>query len=239
MPEATPTPELKAYLEPEEVERLIAAATNLRDKLLIRLLFYTGCRISEALSLEVKDVDFERSTVSIQHLKARIKLSCPSCRARLSRSSVFCPACGLEVKGPVAKQQEHQRLRTLPIDSETMKMLREYVRRGGPVSRDGRMLIFGINRHRAWQVVKDCAEKAGLGKLVNPETGKVHNVSPHKLRDAFAIMAVHHDDSTDGVRMLQEQLGHANIGTTMRYRKVAGEELRDWYTRLWEGKDNG
>jgi len=39
--------------------------------------------------------------------------------------------------------------------------------------------------------------------------------------------------------MLQEQLGHANIGTTMRYRKVAGKELKDWYSRLWEKRGNG
>ena len=117
--------------------------------------------------------------------------------------------------------------------------MKEYIRRGGPVYQKGRMLIFGINRHRAWQVVNDCAERAGLPNIVNPETGKVHSVSPHRLRDAFAVMAVQRDDSTDSIRMLQEQLGHANIGTTMRYRKVAGKQLKDWYTKLWEKRDDG
>ena len=72
---------------------------------------------------------------------------------------------------------------------------------------------------------------------MNPESGKVHGVSPHRLRDAFAVMAVQHDDSTDGVRMLQEHLGHASIGTTMGYRKVAGRELREWYRKLWDKKE--
>ena len=99
------------------------------------------------------------------------------------------------------------------------------------------MLIFGINRHRSWQIIRQCAEKAGLSKLINPETGRVHNVSPHRLRDCFAVMAVQKNDSTDGVRMLQEWLGHANIGTTMRYRKVAGQELKDWYEKLWSRKE--
>jgi integrase/recombinase XerD len=89
-------------------------------------------------------------------------------------------------------------------------MLKEYIERGGPVIRDGKRLIFGINRHRAWQIVKGCAEKAGLPTLVNPETGRVHNVSPHKLRDAFAVYAVKLDDSGDGLRLLQEHLGHRN-----------------------------
>jgi len=124
-------------------------------------------------------------------------------------------------------------MRTLPVDSDTLEMLRDYIRRGGPISRKGNMLIFGINRHRAWQVVCDCAKKTGLGKLVNPETGKLHNVSPHRLRDAFAVHAVKLDDSGDGLRLLQQHLGHASFDTTAKYRKVAGEEHRQWYEKLW------
>jgi len=113
-------------------------------------------------------------------------------------------------------------------------MLKDYIRCGGPVLQDGKRLIFGINRHRAWQIIKECAEKAGLPKLVNPETGRVHNVSPHKLRDAFAVNAVKRDDSGDGLRMLQEHLGHQSVNTTAKYRKVSGQEHRDWYHKLWE-----
>ncbi len=116
-------------------------------------------------------------------------------------------------------------------------MLKEYVQRGGPVIREGRRLIFGINRHRAWQIVIECAERAGLPKLINPETGKLHNVSCHKLRDFFSVHAVKRDDSGDGLRMLQEHLGHQSIATTMRYRKVAGEELKTWFRKLWEEED--
>jgi len=39
----------KVYLTPEEVGILEEAAGYLRDKLLIRLLFHLGCRISEGL----------------------------------------------------------------------------------------------------------------------------------------------------------------------------------------------
>ena len=138
----------------------------------------------------------------------------------------------------VIRQQEDRRQRILPIDNETLGMLKEYIDRGGPVVRDGKRLIFGINRHRAWQIIRKCAERAGLPKLVNPETGKIHNVSPHRLRDAFAVYAVKTDDSGDGLRLLQEQLGHANIGTTMRYRKVAGQELKEWYQKLWKEPDS-
>ncbi|MCK4786779.1 MAG: tyrosine-type recombinase/integrase [Desulfobacteraceae bacterium] len=138
------------------------------------------------------------------------------------------------------REEIYHRQRALPVDSETLRMLKEYIERGGPVVRDGKRVIFGINRHRAWQVVTQCAEKAGLPKLVNAETGRVHNVSPHCLRSSFAIHAVKLDDSGDGLRMLQEHLGHASFNTTARYRKVAGEEHRDWYEKLWKmGEDGG
>jgi integrase/recombinase XerD len=225
---------VKAYLEPAEIERLEKAATCLRDRLLIRLLFRLGCRISEALTLKVEDIDFEQGTVTIQHLKSYLKLSCSGCGARLGRTQTFCAGCGQKIEEAITQQQEHRRQRVLPVDEDTLKMLEQYIRRDGPVLRDGEKLIFGINRHRAWQIVKCCAERAELPKLVNPDTGKVHNVSPHKLRDAFAVHAVKLDDSGDGLRLLQEHLGHASFNTTAKYRKVAGEEHREWYRRLWE-----
>jgi len=224
---------MKAYLEPQEITLLEQAALNLRDRLLIRMLFHLGCRISEDLGIEVENIDFSQGTVTIQHLKARINLSCPECGARLGKRHVFCPGCGTKVKQPVTREGEHRRQRVLPIDKLTLDLLNEYMERGGPVFKNGKKFLFGINRHRAWQIVTECAERADLPKLVNPETGRAHNVSPHKLRDAFAVNAVKQDDSGDGLRLLQEHLGHQSFNTTAKYRKVAGEKLREWYNKLW------
>lgn len=226
----------KAYLAPVDIEKLEEAATCVRDRLLIRLLFRLGCRVSEALGIGVEDLDLAQATVRIQHLKARTSLSCPGCGARLGKAHTFCPKCGARVEAAIARQLEHRRMRTLPLDNETMGILTDYIARGGPVARDGRLVLFGINRHRAWQIISGCSERAGLPRLLNPETGRVHGVSPHRLRDAFAVMAVKHDDSGDGLRLLQEQLGHSSFNTTAKYRKVAGEEHREWYEGLWKKK---
>jgi site-specific recombinase XerD len=51
---------MKTYLEPGEVATVEKAASNLRDKLLIRILFRLGCQVSEALGLPVEDIDFNR-----------------------------------------------------------------------------------------------------------------------------------------------------------------------------------
>jgi len=225
--------EVQTYLEPEDIELMERAATCLRDKLLIKLLFRLGCRVSEALALTVDDVDLGKSLVTIVHLKSRARLFCHHCQARLAKAHHFCPVCGNKVEQVTRSEVEHRKLRTLPIDLDTREMLKDYIRRGGPVSQHGKKFIFGINRHRAWQIVRDCADRAGLPHLVNPETGKVHGISPHRLRDAFAVHAMKLDDSGDGLRLLQEHLGHASFDTTAKYRKVAGEEHREWYERLW------
>jgi len=224
---------MKTYLEPGEISLLENTTSNMRDRLLIRVLFHLGCRVSEALALAIEDIDFDHGAITIQHLKANLRLSCPECGQKLGRTHIFCPKCGIKVTKAQVEQLEHRRQRVLPVDGETLGMLKNYISRGGPVLKQGKKLIFGINRHRAWQIIKECAEKSGLPRLVNSDSGKAHNVSPHRLRDAFAVHAAKLDDSGDGLRLLQEHLGHQSFNTTAKYRKISGKEHQEWYQRLW------
>jgi integrase/recombinase XerD len=145
----------------------------------------------------------------------------------------FCPGCGIKVSQKIKKKQEKRRIRVLPVDQETMKMLENYIK---TLCCNSRPYLFSLTRHRAWQIVGECARRAGLPPLVNPETGRVKGISPHRLRDAFSVNAMKVDDSGDGLRLLQEHLGHMSFNTTARYRKIAGEEHRHWYNRLWPRK---
>ena len=63
---------------------------------------------------------------------------------------------------------------------------------------------------------------------MNPETGRIHGVSPHKLRDAFAVHAMKLNDSGDGMRLLQEHLGHAEF----QYHRQIPESIRHRARRL-------
>lgn len=42
---------------------------------------------------------------------------------------------------------------------------------------------------------------------------------------------------TTYIRLLQEHLGHASFNTTAKYRKIAGNEHRSWYDRLWNNRE--
>ena len=225
---------MKTYLELKETELLESAASCLRDRLLIRLLSRLGCRISEALAIKHEDIDFERKTVTIMHLKRILKLFCPLCKSPLAIKHRFCPGCANEIGDSIKKQQEKRRIRILPLDEDTLKLLKSYTDNNNTTDSNGQTYLFGFNRHRAWQIVRNCAKQARIPSLVNPETGRIRGVSPHRLRDAFSVHAIKRDDSGDGLRMLQEHLGHVSFNTTAKYRKISGQEHRDWYRRLWK-----
>jgi len=227
----------REYLEIAETIRMEDAAKTPRDRLLIRILSRLGCRVSEALSLTVENIDFPNAEVTIVHLKARVWLNCKQCGARLGLRHDFCPRCGTKSELSSLQRSEKRRQRSLPVDRETLSLIRAFLESHGPTVKNGKTYLFGINRHRAWQIVRQCAQKAGLTDLRNPETGKIRGVSPHRLRDAFAVHAMKIDDSGEGMRLLQEHLGHTSFNTTARYRKIASEELKNWYEKLWQKKN--
>ena len=67
----------------------------------------------------------------------------------------------------------------------------------------------------------------GYLPVLNPETGKMRGVSPHRLRDAFSVHAMKMYDSGASLRLFQEHLGQVSYNTTAKYRKVVGEEHRE------------
>lgn len=104
---------MKTYLELGDIELMERATTCLRDQLLIRLLFRLGCRVSEALAITIGDIDFEHATIAILHLKKRIRLSCPNCKARLGKRHQYCPECGEEVTQAMKLDDSGDALRLL------------------------------------------------------------------------------------------------------------------------------
>ncbi len=228
----------KTVLEPEEAERVEAAAKNLCDRLLVRICRQAGCRISEVLSLEVKDVDFRGGGLVIQHLKERVSLKCPECGHRLARDSKFCTGCGQAVGAPQSLVQEQHSRRFVPVDKITLDLLKEYIRSGRPSEHQSKGPIFRISYRRAYQIVVDLAAAAGLPNIVLG-SGKVHHISPHRLRDAHATNWSRKDPSMESMRHLQEQLGHKEISTSMKYVKLTVEGQRAFYDKIHDEESGG
>ncbi len=160
MPEVTPIKDLKAYLEPEQVERVISAATNRRDALLARIPWRSGIRVSELVGITVPDIDFEGRAILIKIQKQRKR---------------------------DGKTIERRRL--VPIDQGTLDMVREYLewRKQFPYKGD---LLFPITRQRVDQIFWRLGRRAGIKEIGDPAISKHRKLHPHVLRHSFAIHAV-------------------------------------------------
>ncbi len=73
-----------------------------------------------------------------------------------------------------------------------------------------------LTRQGAWGVLKDHAERVGLGE----------RMSPHVLRHSCATHMLDHGAD---IRTVQELLGHASISTTQLYTLVSTERLMEVY----------
>ncbi len=71
-----------------------------------------------------------------------------------------------------------------------------------------------IDRIAVWRLIKVYAKRAGITK----------NIFPHTLRHSFATHLLDH--GTD-LRVIQEFLGHSDIGTTDRYTHISQKQVRD------------
>ena len=57
---------LPRYLTQEEVAKIVASCSSLRDKVIVLLLYSTGLRVSELVSLKLDDIDLERRTIRVR-----------------------------------------------------------------------------------------------------------------------------------------------------------------------------
>lgn len=218
-----PTRDSKGYNEPEQVDRLIAVATNPRDKAFVGILGRGAIRVSEAIQLKVSDIDFKKGTLTIIHLKERMKLKCPNCGEILGKRHLFCPGCGEKVAQAIREKVEQRRQRIIPIDHNTLRLIDEYLqwRREFPYRGP---LVFPLSRQRGWQLIEKLGRRAGIKGL-----------HPHSLRYLLATTWV--AKGLDA-KKLQVLLGHASIATTMEYVDSSFEQLRSEYEKLWPSKED-
>jgi integrase/recombinase XerD len=157
----------------EQVQAMLAVpATNtevgLRDAALLELLYGTGIRISEAVALDVDEVD------------------------RLARTPADEPPPGLRVLGKGDKE------RIVPVGSYARKALDAYLIRGRPAlvaAGRGTPALFvntrgdRLSRQSAWAVLRSVAEKAGITAEVSPHTLR-HSYATHLLDGGADIRVV-------------------------------------------------
>jgi integrase/recombinase XerD len=164
LPKALSLEQVQAMLEVPAIDNEV----GLRDRALLELLYGTGIRISEAVALDVDEME------------------------RLSRAGDSEPTPGLRVLGKGGKE------RIVPVGWYARRALGAYLVRGRPAltargrgtpalfvnARGGR-----LSRQSAWAVLRSVAAKAGITADVSPHTLR-HSYATHLLDGGADIRVV-------------------------------------------------
>jgi len=203
--EARAMHDLKGFMTPEQVEAMIDGCGTLRDRVLIRLLWRTGMRVSElvrpgkdrspVLGLRVSNILWDDNALIIRHAKRR--------------------------GNPP---------RRIDVDPGTLAMVKEYLDKRPDKSE----FVIPITRQMAYLVVRQAAERVGITEVGDPLVSQRRHPHPHHLRHSFATQSVKatKGNYADLIR-LQRHLGHASVSTTAGYLDIADEEQSEWYKKIW------
>jgi integrase len=196
-------------LSPEEVRAVIAAAATERDRLLLRVLWATGARISEVLALRPKDV--QRDALVLPNRK----------NPHQTTKRVFLPGSEASLPGELLLWAREHDL----ADDDPLFFSRK---RGS----DGRRRA--LQRGQAWLLVRQTSERAEVRVLAlraskHGQAGEPAPVHPHLLRHARVRQIVR---QTKSLPLAQKQAGWARLQPA--YLSLGDEEARQMMRALVE-----
>lgn len=160
LPKSLSVDEVLALLEAAGGDREADGPLSLRNRALLELLYSTGARISEAVGLDVDDVDTEYRSVLLRGKGGKDRL--------------------VPVGRPAVSALDAYLVRGRP----------ELARRGKGTpaiflnARGGR-----LSRQSAWQVLQDAAAAAGITSAVSPHTMR-HSFATHLLEGGADVRVV-------------------------------------------------
>lgn len=238
---------LSAYVKYEDFLKLEKAAKEYENiavlkrarkgdySLFIRLLFFTGARISEIVGVP-------KTTYTQCGFFNKRKGNCP--KWSVERDDVVClrNSCphlktyvhkehyGIRVKDIVMKDRliavygknvksDELKPRTVIIDKHTLNLIQEHIIKYSLKPNDK---IINLNTNGSKIFLDKLRKRAGL-----------HWITAHKFRHGHAIYCV--QNGMD-IRTIQQQLGHEDLGTTAVYLQFAVGDRKKAYDKVFGKK---
>lgn len=225
---------LQRVLSPAEVEKLIEACRNPFERAVVEVLYATGVRVSELVSIRLQDIDAAQGTIRVNKGKGgkdRIVLFGSKTAEAIEAYQKWRPSeAGLLFEAK-AERPSVRRLGRQWWSQVYVAGRRHAFRLGSiadfPALADAQaaadLILSKIAGYEArparaystrWigQVIKNLGKRAGIG-----------HIHPHMLRRAFACSML---QSGADIRAIQELLGHDRITTTMLYTHLTADDLK-------------
>ena len=210
---------LPQFLSEEEVERLLDEAAKVelpegkRDRAILELLYATGLRVSELVSLNIKDTNLPEGYIRCLGKGSKERIAYMYPRAVEALRSYIQEARASLVSTPGGDHKSGNRSSNrAPVNG--MKKADAVEEKALFVNQRGDRLT----RQWVWAILKNYAKKASL---ITP-------ITPHTLRHSFAT---HMLQGGASLRHVQELLGHSSITTTQIYTHLTRDHLRQQYDR--------
>jgi len=211
------------FLSHDELDRLISAVQaeksellRLRDDAILKTLFSTGLRVSEAASLKKETVNLERGEFTVRGKGGKLRLVFLS------------PEASSALKKYLSKRKDASG--ALFVGHSTIgetspnKIEKEIKSQGFKLKKDGKENTEpGLTVRQIQRIIKKYCRQAGI----------VKKVTPHTLRHSFATDLL--QNGAD-IRSVQSLLGHASITTTQIYTHITNQGLRDIHKKFHNKK---
>jgi len=194
---------LPGVLNEQEVNNLIetsyqdSSPEGLRLTALLEVLYASGMRVSELVSLKISDIQTKNNDI---HLKPYIIVNGKGEKERL---------VVIHNKAIEAIQKYLKNLSEFTNEKNEKWLFPSKIAKEGHITRQyfGKLL-----------------KKIAIDSNIDPS-----KLSPHKIRHSFATHLLNHGAD---LRVIQELLGHKDIGTTQIYTHVSNDQLKSVVYKL-------
>lgn len=203
-----------SFLSRDELERLFSALKHedqeiirLRDAAIMLVLFSSGVRVSELVSLKQSTVNLKTGEFTVRGKGDKVRL-------------VFLSPQAIEaINKYVGKRNDNNPALFVSHTKIGNTVTKQMESQGGSRSNNAREKAPGLTARSVQRIIKKYAMLAGIMK----------KITPHTMRHSFATDLL--SNGAD-IRSVQSLLGHSSITTTQIYTHITNEGLRDVHKKF-------
>jgi len=219
---------LPTVLTVNEISRLLNELSGIH-RLIVEFMYGSGLRSSEALSIRVQDIDFEKLSVSVRQGKGRkdrltilAERICDDLQSQIQRALEVQVKDNMDGIGPSLPDALGRKYPSAFRSPTWMYVFPSRSTCKHPIN--GRLCRHHLHQSVIRKAVKQAAANAQIRK----------RVTCHTFRHSFAT---HLLESGTDIRTVQELLGHTDVKTTQIYTHVVGQHYAGTLSPLDKVRD--